>query len=46
VARADSEGTHLTVASIPFPETREYVQRVLAAEQAYRATYAHQLGIE
>ena len=25
--------------AIPFPETREYVQRVLDAQQAYRATY-------
>jgi soluble lytic murein transglycosylase len=46
VARADADGTHLTVSHIPFPETREYVQRVLAAEQAYRTTYPRQLGLE
>ena len=45
VARARSEGHALTVDSIPFPETREYVRRVFAARQAYRSTYARQLGI-
>jgi soluble lytic murein transglycosylase len=45
-AEAQAEGNQLTAAAIPFPETREYVQRVLSAEQAYRATYARQLGIE
>ena len=29
-------GEPLTIGAIPFPETREYVQRVLAAQQAYR----------
>jgi soluble lytic murein transglycosylase len=38
-------GGHLTVSEIPFPETREYVQRVLTAQQAYRATYPHELGL-
>jgi soluble lytic murein transglycosylase len=46
VARAKSAGAPLTVAEIPFPETREYVQRVLGAEREYRATYPRQLGIE
>ncbi len=46
VARAKAAGTHLTAQQIPFPETREYVQRVLAAEQVYRSTYGHQLGLE
>lgn len=45
-AEARAEGSQLTASAIPFPETREYVQRVLSAEQAYRATYARQLGIE
>jgi soluble lytic murein transglycosylase len=46
VARANAAGRQLTVAAIPFPETREYVHRVLAAQRAYRATYSRQLGIE
>jgi soluble lytic murein transglycosylase len=45
VARANAAGRQLTVAAIPFPETREYVQRVLSAQRAYRATYSRQLGI-
>ncbi|HXW58231.1 MAG TPA: lytic transglycosylase domain-containing protein, partial [Solirubrobacteraceae bacterium] len=35
VARASAERTRLTVGAIPFPETREYVRRVLAAQRAY-----------
>jgi soluble lytic murein transglycosylase len=46
VAQAQAQGTHLTVQRIPFPETREYVQRVLAAERAYRSTYPRELGLE
>jgi soluble lytic murein transglycosylase len=45
VARARAEGTHLTVAAIPFPETRAYVERVLSAQQDYRSAYARQLGL-
>ena len=45
-AEAQAEGSRLTAGAIPFPETREYVQRVLSAQQAYRATYARQLGLE
>jgi len=45
VAKASAAGRQLTVDAIPFTETREYVQRVLAAQRAYRATYAHQLGL-
>jgi soluble lytic murein transglycosylase len=45
VARAQQGGGHLTVSQIPFPETREYVQRVIRAQQAYRSEYASQLGI-
>ena len=45
VARASNEGGHLTSSQIPFPETREYVQRVLSAQRAYRATYPRELGL-
>jgi soluble lytic murein transglycosylase len=45
VARARAQGKQLTVGAIPFPETREYVRRVLGAEGEYRATYARQLGL-
>lgn len=45
VARARRDGTELTQSAIPFPETREYVHRVLDAQRAYRATYAKQLGL-
>jgi soluble lytic murein transglycosylase len=46
VAHANAAGHPLTVAAIPFPETRDYVQRVLSAQREYRATYSRQLGIE
>jgi soluble lytic murein transglycosylase len=46
VARASAAGRRLQVGEIPFPQTREYVQRVLSAQRAYRSTYARQLGIE
>jgi soluble lytic murein transglycosylase len=46
VQRARAEGGHLTVAAIPFPETREYVQRVLSAQRDYRAVYARELGLD
>ena len=45
VARARESGESLTVGAIPFTETREYVQRVLAAQQEYRHTYPRELGI-
>lgn len=45
VAQARADGGELTVAAIPFPETREYVQRVLGAQRAYRARYAGELGL-
>jgi len=45
-AQASSQGRELTPGMIPFPETREYVRRVLAAQREYRSTYARQLGIE
>jgi soluble lytic murein transglycosylase len=43
---ARAEGRTLTIAAIPFSETRDYVQRVLSAKQDYRATYARQLGLQ
>jgi soluble lytic murein transglycosylase len=46
VARARAKGGRLTVAAIPFPETRAYVERVLNAQRDYRAVYARQLGLE
>ncbi len=45
VAQANAAGRQLTAHEIPFPETREYVQRVLAAQRAYRETYPRQLGL-
>jgi soluble lytic murein transglycosylase len=45
VAQAKAKGGELTVASIPFPETRAYVERVQGAQQEYRARYARQLGL-
>jgi soluble lytic murein transglycosylase len=45
VARARTGGGHLTVAAIPFPETRAYVERVLAAQRDYRSAYPRQLGL-
>jgi peptidoglycan lytic transglycosylase len=37
-------GGSLSVDEIPFPETRNYVQKVLNAQQDYRRTYPTQLG--
>jgi soluble lytic murein transglycosylase len=46
VAAAKAKGGHLTVATIPFPETRAYVERVQSAQRDYRSTYARQLGLQ
>jgi soluble lytic murein transglycosylase len=46
VARASAAGRPLTVAAIPFKETRAYVQRVLGAQRSYRSTYPHLLGLQ
>ena len=46
VAQAHARGANLTVTAIPFPETRAYVERVLSAQQEYRTSYAHQLGLQ
>jgi soluble lytic murein transglycosylase len=45
VARAREEGEKLTVADIPFSETREYVRRVERAQAEYRVVYRHALGL-
>jgi soluble lytic murein transglycosylase len=39
VAAAAAAGHDLAVADIPFPETRDYVVRVMRAQRAYRAQY-------
>lgn len=46
LAHARADGTQLRAEAIPFPETREYVHRVLEAQAAYRETYPRQLGIQ
>jgi soluble lytic murein transglycosylase len=46
VAQAHAQGRQLTIAEIPFPETRAYVERVLGAQRDYRAVYARQLGLQ
>jgi soluble lytic murein transglycosylase len=45
VAKANAAGGRLTVETIPFPETRMYVQRVLDAQRAYRVEYPRELGL-
>ena len=46
VAVAGARGEQFRVARhIPFPETREYVMRVLDARARYRRTYARELGL-
>jgi soluble lytic murein transglycosylase len=42
---AQARGGRLTIAAIPFPETRAYVERVLGAQRDYRGTYARELGL-
>jgi soluble lytic murein transglycosylase len=44
VAAARARGRSLRIVDIPFPETRAYVVRVLAARTAYRHKYASELG--
>jgi soluble lytic murein transglycosylase len=43
-ARAD--GRSFRISDIPFPETRDYVARVLSARSEYRQKYASQLGYD
>ena len=40
-----SSGERFTVAGIPFPETRAYVEDVLAARTDYRKQYPRELGL-
>jgi soluble lytic murein transglycosylase len=42
---ADRRERFTVAAHIPFPETREYVSRVLGARRAYRREYARELGL-
>jgi peptidoglycan lytic transglycosylase len=43
---ATDRGEKFVVAKhIPFPETREYVKKVLSARTSYRHEYAHELGL-
>ena len=43
---AAARGERFSVAEhIPFPETRDYVQRVLSVRTEYRRKYAHELGL-
>jgi soluble lytic murein transglycosylase len=44
LAAARQSGRAFTVSQIRFPETQAYVVRVMQARQAYRQTYARQLG--
>ena len=45
IERAERGNRALTIAAIPFSETRTYVQRVLDAERQYRRSYARELGL-
>jgi soluble lytic murein transglycosylase len=44
IARARTHGRALTIAAIPYGETRAYVQRVESVRRDYRKAYAAQLG--
>lgn len=44
IARARAHGHALTADDIPFPQTRDYVQRVLSAQKRYRHAYPRELG--
>lgn len=46
VAAARAEGHALAASEIPFPETREYVQRVLSAQRDYRSEYGSELSLQ
>lgn len=45
IAKARAEGHSLSVSDIPFPETQEYVRRVLGAQREYRSVYSQELGL-
>jgi soluble lytic murein transglycosylase len=44
IAAAESRNRALTVAAIPYGETRAYVKRVLTVRGQYRRSYSEQLG--
>ena len=44
-AVAARRGDAFSAASIPFAETRDYVERVAAAKRSYRRQYARELGL-
>jgi soluble lytic murein transglycosylase len=44
IVAARAQNRPLTLTTIPFGETRAYVQRVEDAKSRYRSTYAHELG--
>jgi soluble lytic murein transglycosylase len=44
IDRAEQRNEALTIAAIPFAETRGYVQTVLDARAQYRRSYARELG--
>jgi soluble lytic murein transglycosylase len=46
LADAHAQGRRLTIDTIPFPETRAYVSKVLQAQRDYRRTYASELGYQ
>jgi soluble lytic murein transglycosylase len=45
LVRARIQDRAFRVAEIPFPETRDYVHRVMAARKKYRREYASELGL-
>jgi soluble lytic murein transglycosylase len=45
IAAARAQDNDLSVAAIPFPETRAYVERVLRAQREYRSVYPRALGL-
>jgi len=45
VNEARSSGHEFGINDIGFPETRAYVEKVLAAEKEYRTTYGRELGV-
>jgi peptidoglycan lytic transglycosylase len=45
LAGARARHRRLTIASIPFPETRAYVEKVLQARKDYRQAHGAQLGL-
>lgn len=46
LAAAHAVGRRLTTDTIPFPETRAYVVKVLRVQRDYRRTYASELGYQ